>query len=296
MKRVVLPAIAMFAVALSFSGCNAEVEVGMDRLVNTGASSGSGGATGGGATGGGAGGSGGATECMPASCGKSTTWRCGNCMDDDADGLIDSADPDCVGACDDTEDSFDSGIPGQNSGNCSQDCYFDRDSGNGNDGCSWTHSCDELSVDPIFAPSGMTQCEYEPGTICDELRTSQNAMCLDTCLPLTPNGCDCFGCCELPAGGGTFIWLGSTMAGAGSCDRDSLDDELRCKRCTPVESCFNACEHCELCAGKTELPADCTGGAETQCAPFLQPCGGNTGLTCPVDSYCITGCCVAIPT
>ena len=97
MKRAALSAIATLAIALSFAGCSAEVEVGMDRLSNTGASSGSGGTA--------SGGTGGVTECMPASCGKSITWSCGDCDDDDGDGLIDAADPDCVGACDDTDRS-----------------------------------------------------------------------------------------------------------------------------------------------------------------------------------------------
>src|SRR5262245_35999596 len=40
-------------------------------------------------------------------------YACGNTIDDDGDGLIDAQDPDCLGPCDDTEDSYFGGISGQ---------------------------------------------------------------------------------------------------------------------------------------------------------------------------------------
>jgi hypothetical protein len=282
MRRVV--AVALAAIIGQAAGCNAEVEVGSDL----GAAMGAGGE-------GGSAGMAGAPSCMVTSCG-SMRWHCGNCVDDDGDGLIDAEDPDCIGACDDTEGSFDTGIAPPASGSCALDCYFDMDNGVGNDGCAWSHRCDPLSLAPDYPPSGASQCEYTAESACDDMLSEQTAQCMDTCLPLTPNGCDCFGCCELPAGSGSYVWLGSTMAGMGSCTRDTLDDPSRCKPCTQVSACLNPCDRCELCAGKTELPADCAEGMEPQCAPFLQPCGGTTGQSCPVNFYCITGCCVAVPT
>src|SRR5262245_60451209 len=39
-------------------------------------------------------------------------YACGNTIDDDGDGLIDAQDPDCLGPCDNTEDSYFGGISG----------------------------------------------------------------------------------------------------------------------------------------------------------------------------------------
>src|SRR5688500_14995939 len=50
-------------------------------------------------------------------------YQCGNLADDDMDGLIDYQDPDCLGACDDTEESLYGGIPGQAGPPCAVDCY-----------------------------------------------------------------------------------------------------------------------------------------------------------------------------
>ena len=68
-----------------------------------------------------------------------------------------------------------------------------------------------------------------------------------------------------------------------------------------VTSCINTCEKCELCLGKTEIPADCnpTPDAGTDAAPtggqtcsIGQPC--NAAAPCPSGLYCVTGCCIEI--
>jgi hypothetical protein len=278
-------------------GCSENVTIGSDDA--TGGLTGTGGiAEPGGA--GGVSGAGGVVQsaggiCQTRDClGK--VYACGNCMDDDGDGLVDAADPDCLGPCDNTEDSYFGGIPGQNNAPCRQDCYFDQDSGSGNDGCDWTQACDPLSIAPAFPPSGNAQCTYDPGTTlqgqsCADLSGAEPQSCLDFCLPLTPNGCDCFGCCELPARSGHFVWLGSSVGNAGSCTADSVNDPSACKPCTPVPSCFNACEPCEICVGTSAPDPSCTGGAA--CSVGIGPCA--PGAICPSDSYCVTGCCIAVP-
>src|SRR5258706_13772445 len=99
-------------------------------------------------------------------------------------------DPDCLGPCQNREDSLSGAIPGQNHPACEQDCYFDQDSGSGNDGCSWTHSCDALSVAPSYDPEG-AQCAY-PSDPAEQAactaRAAQTAEGNALCLPLTPNG------------------------------------------------------------------------------------------------------------
>jgi hypothetical protein len=235
-------------------------------------------------------------------------YACGDGVDNDGDGKIDALDPDCLGACDNTEDSYFGGIPGQNNAPCKMDCYFDQDTGPGNDDCYWNHACDPLSVSPDYPPEGLDStgkpyCPYDPnaktpGTSqsCDQMMNQQSQQCAAYCGPLTPNGCDCFGCCELPAESGSFVWIGSTIDGAGSCDAASLADPARCKPCTPVSSCLNSCEHCELCLGKDALPADCEpDGGTGRCPPAVNPCGLPEDAPCPSAYYCVTGCCIPTP-
>jgi hypothetical protein len=135
-------------------------------------------------------------------------------------------------------------VIGASDATCKLDCYFDGDNGSGNDDCHWSHRCDPLSVAPNYPPSGDAQCSYDPlGAIpgsslaCDQLMVAQSNTCLTTCLPLTPAGCDCFGCCEWPVGSGHTIWLGSAVNGAGSCDANSLEDTTKCHPCTRVAAC-----------------------------------------------------------
>lgn len=237
-------------------------------------------------------------------------YACGDCLDNDGDGLADMDDPDCLGPCHNSESMFFLQIPGANNAPCKQDCYFDQDSGSGNDGCYWSQECDSLEVPPFYDPAGMV-CAYDttvstPGTgaSCAELSQSQLPECHDTCGPLTPNGCDCFGCCEIPGGEGRFVWLGSMSEGVPSCDLAHVNDPTRCRACTPVAACFNPCEECELCIGKTGLPDSCLCSAEgakpetcgvQECPTGAPPCGLDCQAPCAEGYFCLTGCCQPAP-
>jgi hypothetical protein len=252
-------------------------------------------------------------------------YECGNCLDDDGDGIIDSADPDCLGPCDNSEDNLDLEIPGIGA-TCNRDCYFDQDSGSGNDDCSWNLRCDPLG--PGTRPSGLS-CPYDDTRTCVD---TQSEMCLDFCGPLVPNGCDCFGCCEIPGGSGSFVFLGSVPEpGSEPCTIENADDPSSCRPCEPTTACFNACGRCELCLGRTELPPECfpppppvdagiptfpdgaimtlpDGGAipppdggpmidagpppPPRCPVGQQACGLPTDPACPDGYYCLTGCCI----
>jgi hypothetical protein len=260
-------------------------------------------------------------------------YQCGDGIDNDGDGLIDEADPDCLGPCDNTEDSYYGGIPGQAGPACDVDCYFDSNSGSGDDNCYWNHKCDPHEATPPGAPEPASKCAYDPkvnvsGTPlgCSQLEAEQSAQCHSFCGPLTPNGCDCFGCCELPAGSGKYVWLGSTdpVTKQGSCTIDVVGDPTKCEPCLPVPSCLNTCEKCELCIGKNSVPPECLpgggpdggaggadgggavdggaggadgggavdgGGGGAQCAAGVQACGLPGQPACPYGYYCITGCC-----
>jgi len=138
---------------------------------------------------------------------------------------------------------------------------------------------------------------------------SQSDTCLDFCPRLTPNGCDCFGCCTFPelerqgpAGGAGFVWIGHLDDdNAGTCTFDDILDPNKCPPCTPVADCFNDCGRCEVCLGRPEPPADCfepaapdAGPGDLRCEPGIQTCGLPGDHPCPADFYCITGCCQPI--
>ncbi|MCC6749694.1 MAG: hypothetical protein IT371_18655 [Deltaproteobacteria bacterium] len=228
-----------------------------------------------------------------------TVYKCSNGKDDDGDGKIDAQDPECIGPCDDDEGSFGTGIPGDNVDACKQDCFFDGNSGSGGDKCEWNLKCDAKNPGAKLPKPCLYDPNYKncPGPQTDE--------CRRVCQPLTPNGCDCFGCCEVYSAGKKWvIFLGS---GAGC----SAATPQNCATCTPVASCMNPCGECQLCLGKTiaDLPAKCfpkpadagvprDGGAGTRDGggtiiwPFClsgTPCFNNS--YCPTGQYCITGCC-----
>ncbi len=291
-----------------------------------GSSASTGGAAGGG-TGAGAAGGGttdGGTVGYDGGCGNTA---CTNCIDDDNDGLVDWKDPDCTGPLDNDEATFATGIPGDNVDPCKQDCFFDGNSGSGDDRCLFDVSCDPKSP-------GAPKCPYDPKTKNCGDPTSE--ACKAKCLGLVPNGCDCFGCCVVPSptGGTVAIKLVPT------CTFAKADDPSVCPPCTQVADCTRPCGHCELCLGKTVLPLDCfpdggangpdedagptgsggsagsgtggaggssggssgsggssaggSGGAPAQeCPSGVQAC--NDAYPCPPFSYCLTGCCIVVP-
>jgi hypothetical protein len=295
---------------------------------SAGGAGGSAGGSSGTAGGGNAGGSTGSSSGTPVivNC-TSQVYECGDTLDNDGDGLIDWQDPDCLGPCDNTEKGLHLGIPGGDGPDCIVDCYWDSNSGAGNDGCYWNHRCDDLS------PEGTAECPYNsgantPGTplTCDQLENQQPASCLSVCPQLVPNGCDCFGCCYLYKGGTEYgpYWLGTTNAnGDYTCDLSTLGDPTACAPCTQVKNeCVNDCGICELCIGKTpdDLPPECfppppppDGGPlpdsgpdaspppdamppPPQCPAGVQPCGLPGQDLCPVNYSCLTGCCIKNPT
>jgi len=247
------------------------------------------------------------------------TTQCTNCLDDDGDGLADGFDPDCTGYLDNDEASFATGIAGDNVDPCKQDCFFDGNSGQGDDKCEWNLACDAKD------PGKNLGCPYNP----DEKKcpATQSAECIKNCFALVPNGCDCLGCCAFPTPTGTKNAL--LLEG---CSFANIDDPVKCPPCTQQPSCLNTCEPCEYCLGKTELPASCTpgaGGAGGSGAAGTSASGGTGGTAgtggadaggaggngtiivplpvcrpdqtactptkpCPFGDYCLTGCCVTI--
>jgi len=164
--------------------------------------------------------------------------QCSNGIDDDGDGNIDGFDAECTGPFDNDEGTFATGIPGDNRDPKWQDCFFDGNSGAGDDGCRYSTGCLDGSLEQ------------------DDPKCTLTQSCVDFCARLTPNGCDCFGCCTLQLPDGSTVDALETS----SCSLDKLGDEEACPRCTKSTQCGNTCGECELCPGKTvaDLPAKCT--------------------------------------
>jgi hypothetical protein len=66
---------------------------------------------------------------------------CADGMDNDGDGTADGFDTECTGPNDDDEGSFATGISGDNMDPKWQDCFFDGNSGGGDDGCRYATEC-----------------------------------------------------------------------------------------------------------------------------------------------------------
>jgi len=237
---------------------------------------------------------GGPWECFQVTC-QNHLLECGDCIDNDQDGEIDSHDPECLGPCDNTEGpGLEPGVGGVGGNTCQMDCFFDFGNGQGNDNCVWDHRCDPEN------PEG-TVCPYEPqrigGNDCPDTQVPQ---CANFCGPLTPNGCDCFGCCTFanagPGGvGDRNIWIGALdQQNNSTCTLADVADPVKCPTCTPVAACYNDCAMCEVCIGHPPPPPECN--PQQQCPSGEQPCGLPGQPSCPQGEYCITGCCqAAIP-
>lgn len=213
-----------------------------------------------------------------AQCGDHTC-ACDNGLDDDGDGAIDGFDPECTGAHDDDERSFSTGSGTPDTGPC-RDCFFDDDAYSTDDDCSVHVACIDTGAAPMGEDLTCAACDV-------------SKKCKDGCRPRTPNGCDCFGCCTIDIKGRPKV----NIRLQDTCALDVLDDEVACPRCVPNDACRNPCGRCELCPGRSEadLPADCADkpmGPKHQCEDREAVCDDTS--PCPIDYYCLQGCCLPV--
>lgn len=233
-------------------------------------------------------------------CGN-TPCECNDGIDNDGDGTADGLDVECSGPADNDEGSFATGISGDNKDPFWQDCFFDGNSGAGNDGCRYHTEC----------LTGERESDDRTCTVSDK--------CLDFCGPLAPNGCDCFGCCEVTKADGST----TTVVLSDGCSEEELDNPEKCQTCRLADACVNECGECELCLGKgiDDLPEKCfpdkvpdasivypeagvDGGADSGGPIIIPPpppyvCEDNTFACdaqgwCPEFYACTLGCCIPV--
>ncbi len=210
------------------------------------------------------------SDAGEAICGK-RVCACSNGIDDDGDGLIDGADGQCTGAFDDDESSLAVGRNKLGNPLCAG-CFFDDTPSAGNDLCRVAAGC-LTGGSPAGAPAACNTC-------------APSDACIDRCLARTPNGCDCFGCCEIRRTNGDVV----TVMLDANCVVEG-GSVKGCRSCVPNQGCFNPCGTCELCPGKTtaDLPAECESGGGATCE------GGpvcSQDLPCPRGEWCGFGCCL----
>jgi hypothetical protein len=211
--------------------------------------------------------------------------QCSNCVDDDGDMLVDGQDPECTGSLDNDEGSFATGIPGDNKDTKWQDCFFDGDSGAGNDKCRFHTCC-------ILGTGDGEACPVDDRFKASRDCPAQTTECIEFCGGLTPPGCDCFGCCTIcdPQNPDQCYNVYTNPAVAPNCSLDVIDDPTKCPTCTPNDECGTSCEgECVLCPGQTidDLPKTC--GPTNEC-PGSTPCGSDGD--CVSGEYCLNSCCV----
>jgi hypothetical protein len=157
---------------------------------------------------------------------------CSDAIDNDGDGLVDLASPYCKLPEDPDESSF-LGGPGDDMNTpAGLDCWFDLNSGSGDDDCS-IHAC--CMIDGP-CPAELDPASFDPGAC------SVSETCVSACQPpataYRPARCDCFGCCGFcDADGENCVDLFVNPAVSPECSLDNLDDPSKCRSCSPHPAC-----------------------------------------------------------
>lgn len=275
------------------------------------------------ANGGGGDGDGGVGETIDAPpfggmCTPGGDLQCSDCVDNDGDGKIDGFDPECSGPIDDREDSFATGIPGDNIDATMQDCFFDGNSGAGNDGCN-QHVCCLLQAGGATADTSddRAECKLLAPNADEKKYTRANCYmpfgsapvspkCQMNCGPLAPPGCDCFGCCTVcqdPNDASSCRDIALNPQISPNCDQSNINDpgadgmlntaDDPCKQCFKADCGNEECggATCILCPGQdpSTLPTSCNGST---CPMGITECMADG--SCPAGTWCSTGCCIGM--
>jgi len=285
LQRIFLSSLTLLFL-LALSACNSsssgDAFIGMGGMSGTGGTGagvgtgGTGAGVGTGGTGAGVGTGGTAATGGTTGCASSATSECSDCIDNDGDGKVDGFDPECISSADDDEGSYATGIPGDNKDETWQDCFFDGNSGAGDDDCRYNTCC------------LIGGCE--PGSEQDSC-TNLSQACVDFCGGSTVPGCDCFGCCTMCDDAGCVDVVVNPTA-APDCTYADIHDPAKCPTCQPSTECGSACgcSECVLCPG--QLPDDLCGecGDTQECPNNAASC--TSDADCTDTQYCSAFCCV----
>jgi hypothetical protein len=155
--------------------------------------------------------------------------QCNDLVDNNSNGLIDLTDWYCKSADDNDEASFYSAIPGDDLNlPAALDCWFDTDSGSGNDGCS-IHACCGIAG---ACPQELDAAHF------DENQCTVSQACADNCRPLVKAGCDCFGCCQICTQETGCVDVFVNPAVSPSCSIENIGDPSLCRRCVQNNECL----------------------------------------------------------
>jgi hypothetical protein len=117
--------------------------------------------------------------------------------------------------------------------------------------------------------------------------------CIANCAPLTPPGCDCFGCCTVCDAAGC-VDVATNPLTSPDCTDTTLHDATKCHTCVKNTECGTPCggATCVLCPGQdpNTLPPECNG--TPTCPAGISAC---TAGACPTGKYCSVGCCIDVP-
>ena len=241
-----------------------------------------------------------ASSARQATC-QGKVYQCGDCVDNDGDCRIDSADDQCLGPCDNNENSFYGGIPGQNNSPCKMDCYFDQDTGSGNDDCYWSHEVRpargraELSArGRRSARTTRTPTSRAPATSCAQAfsQRSRRSAC-DYCGPLDAQRLRLLRLLRDPGRADHGLARLGGRQRRRHARLDNVDDPTLCKPCTQVPACLNTCDTLRDLRRQADPPPDVTSGNNARRAIRPAACRGKPPARSAIS--CVTGCCQPVP-
>ena len=166
--------------------------------------------------------------------GSIAAQECSDGMDNNSNGFIDLADWYCKTWDDNDESSFHSGVSGDDANApAALDCWFDTNSGSGDDGCS-IHACCDLAGP---CPAELDAAHFDAGSC------SVSQQCVDSCAPLTRTACDCFGCCEICTGPAGCVDVFVNPVISPNCTLQTIGDPAACRRCVQNSTCLGPPKH-----------------------------------------------------